>query len=465
MRGHRLIGVLVLLLASLSPLRAQGLHERMLSSGRFLDWAVLQADITDRAVDQVWRQRLYDLPRDVDGYTMVSYRVIRTDSKTEAAGIVKQLTQKKRFDDYVAKGYATAIEPWNVMSVPAVKFTVRGTDYTAERAAVAHHADIFTFAVQAESYVIWLEVRQVTTAPSLGAADRAIEKVTARPLAEDLVGQVIELWNGPREAPPVVAPSKPEGQPPIVQPPKPEEKPPVVAPPKPEEKPPVVQPPKPEEQPPAVQPPKPEDNPPVIAPPKPEEKPPLVQPPKPEEQPPVVQPPKPEEKPPMLQPPKPETQPVVPSPQPEEPVPADQRVWLSADGWLQLTIPTDWKVTGQQKVTFTGFPHATVRLFAPETYASANELHEILLDFAESQQAASRKDYTQQEFTVDGVTGLQVRYLNMLGSVMHVYCFGKAGRAWRLECEITGDKLNAAAPLPALLQRVIASLHVRPPAR
>ncbi|MHB0935492.1 MAG: hypothetical protein ACYDCO_13105 [Armatimonadota bacterium] len=441
MNVYRLIGLALLLIIAASTLRAESLVSRKLTGARFLGWVNLQDVCTDIAIDQVWRQRLYDIPRGLDGYTMVSYKVARTESPTQAAQVVKDLNHQRRFNDYIAKGYKVTNEPWMVRNYKCIKFVVRGTDPTDDQ-NVAHRAEMYTFAVPADNWFVWLEVRQVISGPDLATLDRAMEKTGGQRMAEDLVDVVYSLWN------PI-----PDDQSPVTpEPPKPDNVTPPAEPPKPDEATPPVEPPKPVEAPKPVEPP--------VAPPKPDEVTPPVQPPKPDEVKLPAEPPKPVE--PPVEPPKPVTpveppKPVDP-PKPVEPLkpvapalPAGTKKWTTPDGFLSLVIPEAWAVSGKTVFTVAGPAGAGVRILPPESYASADELTRALKDFTETQQEISGKNFSSKAFSVGGATGVEVHYSAVHGHGMHLYYFGKSGRLWRLEIDVN----DASKPLtPELVQMV-----------
>ena len=189
----RLCGLIGLLLLAAAVIRAtpQDLHR--LADERFRDWIILQSDITDLHISQIWRQPLSNLPKGIDGYQMVSYQVQQTESPPEAARKTRELLQKQRFSDYIAQGYDVTANSWAVGGRQAVQFVVSGINHNTTVMTV-QHAEIFTFALAQDNLVIWLEVRQVNTTQSLELADHALEKAGGRELAETLVGDVLALW-------------------------------------------------------------------------------------------------------------------------------------------------------------------------------------------------------------------------------------------------------------------------------
>jgi hypothetical protein len=446
MNVHRLVGVVLVMIAA-STLWANPLVSRKISNARFPGWVNLQDICTDSAIDQMWRQRLYEIPRGLDGYTMVSYKAARTDSPAKAAQVVKELTHQRRFNSYTAKGYKVAVEPWLVHGYRAVKFTVHGADLTDNN--IAHRADLYTFAVATENWFIWLEVRQVINGPELAPLDRAMEKAGGRIMADDLVDLLYNLWEPgrteqPNEATPPapVEPPKPAEAAPPVEPPKPAEAAPPVEPPKPAEAAPPVEPPKPAEAAPPVEPPKPAEAAPPVEPPKPAEAAPPVEPPKPAEAAPPVEPPKPAEAAPPVEPP------VVPD------LPPGTRAWKTPDGGLTLVMPAAWTVAGKTVFTITGPAATNVRLLPPETYRTAEELTHVLKEFSDTQRDISERNFTGKPFSPDGAVGTQVHYTAVRGRTMHMYYLGKAGRLWRLEIDMDGAGTKLTAELEQMVNLI-----------
>ena len=96
-------------------------------------------------------------------------------------------------------------------------------------------------------------------------------------------------------------------------------------------------------------------------------------------------------------------------------------------------------------------------MLPPETYASRDELTRALQDFVETQRDISRKGFTNQKFEVDGVTGVQVRYISFESHTVYSYYFGKSGRLWRIEIDLDG----ADTPLPATLDQMVRQVKVK----
>ena len=439
MNVYRRIGLILLLIVFASSLRAESLDSRKLSGARFLGWVNLQDVCTQTAINQIWRQRLYDIPRNMDGYTMVSYLVGRTASPKEAAQIVKDRLHQRRFNDYLAKGYKVTNEPWVVRNFSCSKFVVRGTDVTDDH-NIAHRAEMYTFAASMAEWFIWLEVRQVVSGPDLTALDRTMEKTGGQRMAEDLVDVVYSLWNPVEEVQPPapIEPPKPDEANPPVEPPTPDEVKPPVGPPKPD----VVQPP--------VEPPKPDEVKPPVELPKPGEVTPPAEPPKPIEPAQPAEPPKPVK---PAEPPKP-VEPVKPA---EPTLPAGTKAWTTPDGLLTLVIPQAWTVSGKTVFTVSGPAGAGVRILPPEPYGSADDLSRALKEFTETQREISEKKFSSKPFSVSGATGVEVHYTAVHGHGMHLYYFGKSGRLWRVEIDMD----DAARPLAAEFTQMVSLITVK----
>ena len=406
MKAHRLIGVLVVLFALVTVVWANPLASRKISKARFPGWVVLQDLCNDTTIDQIWRQRLDGLPRGVEGYSMVSYRVARANSVDAARRTVNDLLATKRFSDYTSKGFKVTSEPWVVNNFTGVKFSVRGLDHTSDR-ALASQAHLYTFAVNLDEWFIWLEVRQSVKATELAQTDRALNQAGSQKMAEDLVDVVYNLWNSDNaydnQRPPEITPPAP--QPEVVTPPAPQPE--VVTPPAPQPE--VVTPPAPQPE--------------VVTPPAP--------------QPEVVTPP-------------------VPQPEVVTP-PAGMKTWQTPDGGLVMAVPTEWTVSGKNVYTFKTPAGTSFRILVPETYQSPQELRAALQEFVDTQREISRKDFSEKPFNVDGALGRQVRYTAYHGHTMYLYFFGKSERLWRLEVDLDGDNM----PMPEVFEQILNSLKVQ----
>ncbi len=477
MKFHRLVGALSLLVVLFSVAWCDSLADRLMPSVRFQGWVTLQYDCSDTLIRQMWRQRLYDLPKGVDGYTMVSYQVERSPSLKEAQQRVKVLNQKQRFSDYISQGYTATAIPWAVSGFQAVKFTVRGTAYNTSNGDIMQRADMYTFAVGAADWVIWLEVRQVIKAREQSQVDRAMDKAGGQAMADDLVATLLALWNGnhsttavpmlevptpPAETPvaPIETPKPPAETPkPPAETPKPSAetpKPPTETPKPPAEtpKPPAETPKPPAETPkPSAETPKPPTE--TPKPPAETPKPPAETPKPPTEtpKPPAETPKPPAETPkPPAETPKPQEDLTRPTEAPTDtPKPADN-LWEPVEKGLTFPLPAGWTVTGKGPYLFTGMPTARMRLYSPEAYTTEADLKAALQDFAANQQEVSAKNFSKQAFNVDGAIGVQVHYLAYGGRMMHGYYFGKSGRLWRFEAEVTGNSLLAPDVVVQMLQ-------------
>ena len=212
---HRLYGLIGLLLLT-AVVWANPLTSRRLLDDRFSDWVVLQGESTDTRINQIWRQPLKNLPKGADGYEMVSYQVQQADSLQDASQRAQALLEKKRFNEYRAQGYDVDMKTWSVAGQHTVQFLVHGLNHTTDE-ATAHSAEIYTFAMAQEKWVIWLEVRLVSTASELDVSDRSLQKTGGRAMAEELVNEVLALWTDRQPAP--VAPTTPATPPPAATPP------------------------------------------------------------------------------------------------------------------------------------------------------------------------------------------------------------------------------------------------------
>lgn len=221
---RHLFGSICLLILAISAASALSLSSKQLSSSRFEGWAIISSDCSDTGIRQVWRQRLYDLPKDVEGYTMVSYNVQTADSTKQALQTAQALTQRQRFHDYIARGFALTTEKWFIArGQQGIITTVRGIAHSSQAADVAHRAVIYTYVATLDQNVVWFELSQVVAADDLKLVDRAIEHANGKTMADEMAQIVVALWEndtatGDHFVPPVpIAPIE-VPTPPVVKP-------------------------------------------------------------------------------------------------------------------------------------------------------------------------------------------------------------------------------------------------------
>jgi len=192
---HRLCGVICLILLAVTIVWSGPLTSRRMPDGRFKDWIALQLNCSDTEITQIWRQPLTDLPKDSDGYIMVSYQVRQADSARQAVQNAQALLQKARFSDYTSKGYTVTQTSWSVAGQHGAQFVVAGMNNSRRGEPMsAERAEIFTFATAQDNWVVWLEVRQKCTTSDLYASQNSLQKAGGRDLAEELVNTVLQIW-------------------------------------------------------------------------------------------------------------------------------------------------------------------------------------------------------------------------------------------------------------------------------
>ena len=437
---HRLFGLISLLLLTVM-VWASPLTSRRLSDDRFhdSDWIILKDENSDTRISQIWRQPLRNVPKGVDSYEMVSYQVQSANSAQDALLRAQTLLEKKRFNEYRIKGYDIEMKIWDVAGQHTAEFLVYGLNRSAD-VTTAHRAEIYTLAMAQDTWVIWLEVRLVSTASEQDAADRSLQKAGGSALAEKLVNEIIRLWI-PEQQPShpgvgTVAPTSP-ATPPAVKPPTP----------------PIT----PATPTPAVKPPVPTTTTPTTAPTTNSPTSPAI----PTTPAPVVKPPTP-----PVTPPTPPVTPPTPAPAVTSPpltatptTPTGQR-WQTEDGLLTFVLPKDWSVMGKRPhpYIFSGLPNATIRLYQVESYANDAEFKKVVDDFVASQQEVSASHFTRQDYQVAGANGVLVQYTNFAKHTIVSYYFGQAGHLWRFEVELAGEN----ARLPALISELMVHVRITP---
>lgn len=497
--SYRLSVMLIVLATMLATALAAPTKAPLLNAYRFRDWQQVKSTNTDNFVFQAWQQPLADLPRDVTGYTLIAYQAERVSTSSLAAHRIKTFTEKQRFSDYAGRGYVVTLENWFLDGEQGAYFTVRGMDHKSDHIA-ANRAEVYTYAIAIDDWVILAELRQSFTAEDLAPVDKAAKNAKARTMAEDFTRYVRSVWNPtlgqpvtepivpqqPTTAEPVKEPVKePETtkQPETTKPAEPElvidpvpvktepvkEPEPVKQPDVQQQEPvkePEVKQPETAKEPEAVK--QPEVEP--IKQPEPVKEPEVKQPeavkePEAVKQPETVKEPEAVKEPDPVK--QPDQQPAVqpePAKQPEAvtPVatPAEPARWKTVDGHLSLVLPADWTVTGKGPYDFSAPGEVQARLYPAEAYADDAALTRALRAFVATQRDISidekKHKLVESPFTVDGATGVQVHYLNYVRHTTHGYAFGKGGRLWVLEIDMPTEDATVPAGITALTQSLRA---------
>ena len=476
----RIIWSICCLALTLAMAHTVPLSQKQISSSRFEGWAVLSSECSDTAIRQVWRQRLYDLPKEVEGYTMVSYIVQQADTAKKAQQTAQELTKKQRFHDYIARGFALTVDKWSLSDAQqGVIATVRGIAHSSESADIAHRATIYTYVATVDKTVIWFELSQVLSANDLKLVDHAAEHASGKTLADDVANIVITLWENDAQPgdhyipPPPTAPVDETTPPPPPTPPAKPTPPAQTAPAEPAK--PAPPPPPPPPVPPAAKvtadpakpapqtPPAPASSetpvkvaPAAPTPPAPPAPPAANPPPDPAKTAPPARSDTPADtaKPAPPEPAKP-TPPTTPAP----PAPPAGKVWQTEDKTLTLSLPDAWSVAGKVPYIFTGEPDVTMRLYPADSYKTDDELKACIQEYIDSQRevSLSNKSFAQQACRLDGATGVVVRFTNYAGRITQGFFLGKSGRLWRIDIDLPGN--NQA--LPESVQHVIEGMRVQ----
>lgn len=198
MAYHRLILIICVLAFAICLAGAATLSSFRLPTQHFNDWSVLQDDCTDSSLVQIWRQPLADLPKGADGYLMVSYQVAVLGSPEQVANQATKLLTREQFSSYIGMGYEVSTAPWPKCGLHGMIATVQGMD---QHTAKARRADIYTCVLAHDTYLIWLQVRQASSANDLPTADRALKNAGGNALADEVATYLLTQWASPKPAP------------------------------------------------------------------------------------------------------------------------------------------------------------------------------------------------------------------------------------------------------------------------
>jgi len=414
----RLLGAVCLLMLMLTATWADTPTSHMLSPERFRGWVTLRSENSDDLISQVWRQSIVNLPKGADGYLMASYQVEHLRSaaqmKERIGAIATQL------NTYIAQGYSVTKTPWVVQGQQGIKSTVRGLSHGTVDAR-AHRAELFTMVLPRDDYIIWLEVRQASSAKDLATADKSLLHADGEQLAEQLLLDVLSLWTPRAPEPPLpeivippVTPSLEVATPPDTK----------IA-----------------SIPDAASP----STPTLAAVP--------------------------------TTPTVPETMPVAPTqavvqaPQnappaasvpvavtPPAPVIPEKPRWQVAGGAFSLLLPEKWTVSGKGPYTISDGKDdgITLRLYPSEPYTGEQDLTAALKYFVETQRDIALKSFAYQPYEIDGARGVQVNYTNHAHRTSYGYYYGKTGRLWRIDVDIPGDD----TPMPTTVTTLLNSVRI-----
>lgn len=206
MTNRLFIGICCLLMA-FTTARSASLTAYRIPAQRFQGWTQVQNDSDDTVLYQIWRQPLTDMPKGAEGYMMVAYQVIHTESFLQAEAYVAKLLQKEQYNEYVAQGLSVSSTPWTAGGDQGVKFTVQGLSHSTANAR-AQRAEIYTLAFTHDADVVLLQVRQVITAKDLGVMDKTPKKTITPTIADDTAALVHALWADGATVQPVPQPAE-----------------------------------------------------------------------------------------------------------------------------------------------------------------------------------------------------------------------------------------------------------------
>jgi hypothetical protein len=441
MSPFRLLGVLSLLLCTVTQGLSRPLTAFTLASPRLKDWAVVHQSTSETLLRQGWSLAITGLPRGVESTLMVSYQAEQTASTSTAERRADAL--QDIYNGYAGKGYNVSRTLWPVKGKRGIIINIQGL--THDLSPRIQRALIYSWSLPIDSWVVWVEVRQTWTADTAKTLDNAFERTFSKTLAETLVADVAALWHEvPSLNPPPsasVVPAPPASNPPP-PPPVPTAEPPST--PVPSPSPPVAERPTP----PAVNPPPPAEPVATIPPSSVPTVPSVPVPPATQVTP--VPPATP------VTPATPATPvtPATPATPATTPAVSPAR-WTTDDGRLSLVVPAEWRVIGKAPTLLVAPSGVSIRLYPAETYRDAHDLTQLLADFVTGQQEISRRHFAARSLAVPDGEGVQVTYTNAARRTVHARYLGRHGHVWRLEVELLGQRTQVPEPVQRVLESVL----------
>ncbi len=187
----KLTTIFVIYLVSLSCCMA-GMAEKLLPSARFGGWSTIRDEATDTNINQIWRTTLTTSMHGIQGFVVTSYRVEDCLTENAASTKISDFISRRRFSDYIAKGYEVIPTPWNTADGFGAIFNINGINRGEKD--IYNRAVVYAFGLIRNKSAITLEVRLSVSSEESNDLKKCIDKNDVSALSTELVAFLIPLW-------------------------------------------------------------------------------------------------------------------------------------------------------------------------------------------------------------------------------------------------------------------------------
>ncbi|MEI6520924.1 MAG: hypothetical protein WCO98_12930 [bacterium] len=166
--------------------------EKLLPSARFGGWSTIRDESSDTHINQIWRTTLSSPVRGTQGFVLTSYRVEECDNGNSASAKISDFITRRRFTDYIVKGFDVIPTPWSTPDGFGALFNISGV--TRGDTDIYNRAMIYALGLTRGSTAITLEIRLSVSGENTNDLKKSIEKNDITVLSNELGKFIISMW-------------------------------------------------------------------------------------------------------------------------------------------------------------------------------------------------------------------------------------------------------------------------------
>ncbi len=186
------LATIFVLLFTVIVCSAANMTEKLLPTARFGGWFTIRDESSENHINQIWRTTLSSPVRGVQGYVVVSYRAEECISDNISSSKISDFISRRRFTDYIAKGYEVLSAPWNTPDGFGAIFNISGV--TRSDKDTYNRARIYAIGLTRNNYSITLEVRLSVSGENTDDIKKCIDKNDISVLSNELAKFILPIW-------------------------------------------------------------------------------------------------------------------------------------------------------------------------------------------------------------------------------------------------------------------------------
>jgi hypothetical protein len=171
---------------------ASNMAEKLLPSTRFGGWFTIRDESSDRHINQIWRTTLSSPVRGTQGFVLTSYRVEECETENAASTKISDFISRRRFTDYIAKGYEVLPTAWNTQDGFGALFNINGM--TRGDIDIYNRAMVYALGITRGNIAITLEIRLSVSGENTNDLKKSLEKNDITVLSNELGKFIISMW-------------------------------------------------------------------------------------------------------------------------------------------------------------------------------------------------------------------------------------------------------------------------------